>query len=48
VPAPPASRAEQCERKKTRDLLAPAYHWFSEGFDTADRRDAKELLDELV
>jgi predicted ATPase len=27
--------------------LAPVYHWFTEGFDTADLRDAQVLLDEL-
>ncbi|MCH8999287.1 MAG: AAA family ATPase [Proteobacteria bacterium] len=30
-----------------RDLLAPIYGWFTEGFDTADLIDAKALLDEL-
>jgi class 3 adenylate cyclase/predicted ATPase len=30
------------------DLLAPVYNWFTEGFDTADLKDAKALLDELV
>ena len=30
-----------------RDLLAPLYHWFTEGFGTADLKDAKSLLDEL-
>ena len=30
-----------------RDLLGPVYHWFSEGFDTADLIDARALLDEL-
>jgi hypothetical protein len=30
-----------------RDLLARVYDWFTEGFDTADREDAKALLDEL-
>ena len=29
------------------DLLAPVYGWFTEGFDTADLREAKSLLDEL-
>ncbi|MEE8252394.1 MAG: hypothetical protein V3R17_00515, partial [Hyphomicrobium sp.] len=29
------------------DLLAPIYNWFTEGFDTADLKDAKMLLDEL-
>jgi predicted ATPase len=31
-----------------RDLLAPVYGWFTEGFDTADLKDAKSLLDELA
>ncbi|NVK39913.1 MAG: AAA family ATPase [Oceanospirillaceae bacterium] len=31
---------------KARDLLAPVYGWFNEGFDTADLRAAKTLLDE--
>ena len=31
-----------------RDLLAPVYGWFTEGFDTADLREAKVLLDELA
>jgi len=30
-----------------RTLLAPVYNWFTEGFDTADLKDAKALLDEL-
>ncbi len=29
------------------DILAPVYDWFTEGFDTADLKDAKALLDEL-
>ena len=29
------------------DLLAPIYDWFTEGFDTADLKDAKALLEEL-
>jgi len=28
-------------------MLAEIYHWFTEGFDTADLRDAKALLEEL-
>ncbi len=32
---------------EARDLLAPVYAWFTEGFDTADFKDAKALLDEL-
>jgi hypothetical protein len=29
------------------DMLAEIYNWFTEGFDTADLKDAKALLDEL-
>ena len=29
------------------ELLAPIYDWFTEGFDTADLKDTKALLDEL-
>ena len=29
------------------DLLAPVYGWFTEGFDTADLKEAKSLLNEL-
>jgi DNA-binding winged helix-turn-helix (wHTH) protein/tetratricopeptide (TPR) repeat protein len=32
---------------EARDLLAPIYGWFTEGFDTPDLKDAKALLDEL-
>ena len=39
--------ADQGERRKARDLLAPIYGWFTEGFDTPDLKDAKALLDEL-
>jgi predicted ATPase len=38
---------ERGERQKAHDLLAPVYDWFTEGFDTADLKDAKALLDEL-
>jgi len=40
--------AEQGERQKAHDLLAPVYGWFTEGFDTADLKDAKALLVELA
>jgi class 3 adenylate cyclase/predicted ATPase len=33
---------------KARDLLAPVYGWFTEGFDTPDLKQAKALLDELT
>jgi class 3 adenylate cyclase/predicted ATPase len=36
------------ERAQAHDLLAPLYGWFTEGFDTADLKDAKALLDELA
>lgn len=38
---------EQGKRAEAHDLLAPVYGWFTEGFDTADLKDAKALLDEL-
>ena len=37
----------QDKRQDACDLLAPVYGWFTEGFDTADLKDAKALLDEL-
>ena len=39
--------AERGERQQAHDLLAPIYGWFTEGFETADLKDAKALLDEL-
>jgi predicted ATPase len=39
---------QQGKRQEAHDLLAPIYHWFTEGFDTADLKDAKALLDELA
>jgi predicted ATPase len=39
--------ADQGERRKGHDLLTPVYGWFSEGFDTADLKDARALLDQL-
>jgi tetratricopeptide (TPR) repeat protein len=38
---------DQGKRPEGRDLLAPIYEWFTEGFDTRDLVDAKALLDEL-
>jgi predicted ATPase len=40
--------AEQGRRGEARDLLAPVYSWFTEGFNTADLKDAKALIDELA
>jgi predicted ATPase len=37
----------QGQRVQARELLAPVYGWFSEGFDTADLQEAKALLAEL-
>jgi tetratricopeptide (TPR) repeat protein len=37
----------QNRRDEARALLQPVYDWFTEGFDTADLKDAKALLDEL-
>ena len=33
--------------EEVRDLLAPIHGWFTEGFDTADLKEAKALLEEL-
>src|SRR5262249_5535728 len=38
---------QQGKRATARELLAPVYGWFTEGFDTADLRDAKALLEAL-
>jgi predicted ATPase len=40
-------RRDQGHCTEARDLLAPVYGWFTEGFDTLDLKDAKGLLDEL-
>ena len=40
--------ADKGERRRAVDRLAPVYAWFAEGFDTADLREAKTLLDELA
>jgi tetratricopeptide (TPR) repeat protein len=39
---------DQGKRTEARDLLAPVYNWFSEGFDTPVLQEAKALLDELT
>jgi predicted ATPase len=39
---------QQGKQKEAHGLLAPVYDWFTEGFDTADLKDAKMLLDELT
>jgi predicted ATPase len=39
---------DQGRRDEARDLLAPVYGWFTEGFDTRDLKEAKALLEELA
>jgi TOMM system kinase/cyclase fusion protein len=39
---------QQGKRAEARELLAPVYGWFTEGFDTADLQEAKALLQELA
>jgi predicted ATPase len=39
---------DQGKRDDARELLAPVYGWFTEGFDTRDLKEAKALLDELA
>ena len=41
--------SEFCEScTEARDLLAPTYGWFTEGFDTPDLKEPKALLEELA
>jgi predicted ATPase len=37
----------QGKRDEAREILAPIYGWFTEGFDTADLQEARALLKEL-
>jgi predicted ATPase len=39
--------ASEGRREEARAMLAEIYNWFTEGFDTADLKDAKALLDQL-
>jgi len=39
---------EQGRRAEASDLLAPIYGWFTEGFETADLKEAKALLYDLA
>ena len=39
---------DQGKREEARELLAPVYGWFTEGFDTLDLKEAKALLEELA
>ena len=38
---------DQGKRDEARDLLAPVYGWFTEGFDTLDLKEANALVVEL-
>ena len=40
-------RSQEGRKADARNLLAPIYEWFTEGFDTPDLKDAKALLDRL-
>jgi predicted ATPase len=39
---------QQGKHAEARELLAPIYGWFTEGFDTADLQEAKALLEEFA
>jgi len=39
---------DQGKRDEARELRAPVYGWFTEGFDTLDLKEAKALLETLV
>jgi predicted ATPase len=39
---------DQGKAQQARELLAPVYGWFTEGFDTLDLKEAKALLGELA
>ena len=39
---------DQGKRDAARDLLAPVFGWFTEGFDTRDLKEAKALLEALT
>jgi predicted ATPase len=39
---------DQGKREEARELLAPVYGWFTEGFDTLDLKEAMALLEELA
>ena len=39
---------DQGKRDEARELLAPIYGWFTEGFDTLDLKEARRLLAELM
>jgi hypothetical protein len=43
-----ARLADQSKVREARELLAPVYGWFTEGFDTRDLKEAKALQEELA
>ena len=43
-----AALARSGQTAAARELLAPVYGWFTEGFDTLDLKEAKALLDTLA
>ena len=45
--SPLRSASASTSSRRARELLAPIYGWFSEGFDTADLKEAATLLAEL-
>jgi predicted ATPase len=47
-PSKPPVHVDQGKRDEARELLAPVYGWFTEGFDTRDLKEAKKLLDDLA
>ena len=44
----PRQHAAHGKPQQARELLAPVYGWFTEGFDTRDLKEAKALLEELA
>jgi predicted ATPase len=42
------SGATRGKPQRARELLAPVYGWFTEGFDTRDLKEAKALLEEMA
>ena len=47
MPAAEMTCEAEINRDEARELLAPVYGWFTEGFETRDLREAKALLEEL-
>jgi hypothetical protein len=47
-PLPSRLWRDQGKGREARELLAPVYGWFTEGFDTLDLKEAKALLEELA